>query len=71
MSVAPTPRRRRRPNDGRWIGLSMILCTALVAAVIVVITGDTSGLVDLATLVLTVSAVVAPLVSERRTRRER
>lgn len=69
MSPAPTPRQRRPSNDGRALGLSIIAVTALVAIVIVVVTQGTAGLTDLATLMLSVSAVVIPLAARRKRRK--
>lgn len=69
VSVAPGPRRRRRSNDGRVLGLSIIAFTTIVATTIVMSTGGTSGLADLATLLMIVAAVVAPPASERVRRR--
>lgn len=71
MSLAPKPRRRRCPNHRRSLALSIIVVTAVVATVIVVVTGGTAGLADLATLILSVSAVVVQLATSRRARRKK
>jgi hypothetical protein len=70
MSLAPRPRRRPGPNDRGSLSLSIIVVTAVVATVIVVVTRGTAGLVDLATLILSVSAIVVPLATGRRARRK-
>lgn len=70
MSLTPTPRQRRRPNDLRALTLWIIAVTAVVAVVIVVVTRGTAGLADLETLMLSVSAVVVPLATDRRARRK-
>lgn len=62
----------RQPNRGhQLIGALLVIATATVATVIVVVTRNTAGLVDLATLVLTVSSVVVPIAMGRRTKRNR
>jgi hypothetical protein len=50
--------------------LVLILATSGVAAMIVLVTRDTSGLKDLATLIVTVAAVVRPSVGRRPRRRK-
>ena len=63
-------RQQNQPNQGhQFVGGLVVIATIALAAVIVIVTRDTAGLVDLATLVLAISSVVVQLVTGRRTRR--
>jgi hypothetical protein len=59
------------PNHRQLIGALIVIAVTVLATVIVVVTGTTAGLVDLATLVLTISSVLIPLVQGRRSRHRR
>ena len=65
MSVARRKQRRRRPNGGQVLSLAIVGFATIAATTIIVITQGTSGLADLATLILIVSAVVVPRGRER------
>jgi hypothetical protein len=60
----------QRSHD-RFLPSLLIGATAVLAMVIVVVTGTTTGFVDLATLVLTVSTVAIQLAGARNARRRR
>jgi len=65
VSVARRKQRRRRPNGGQVLSLAIVGFATIAATTIIVITQGTSGLADLATLILIVSAVVVPRGRER------
>jgi hypothetical protein len=70
MRLTPGPQRRPGPNDRGSLSLLIIVVTAVVATVVVVVTRGTAGLVDLATLILSLSAIVVPLATGRKARRK-
>jgi hypothetical protein len=61
----------RQPNHSQLIGALVVIAVTVLAAVIVLVTRTTAGLVDLATLILAISSVLLSIAQGRKAKRRK